>query len=386
VKIIIYCQHVLGIGHFIRTLSLCRALDRHDIILITGGEPVRLKLPSHVTEIRLPSLMMNENFQDLHTSLHQDSLGEIKALRCKILQNTFKKEAPDLFLVELYPFGRKSFRFELDPVLEGIQSGMLPCCRILCSVRDILVEKEKAEKHEKRVLTILNTFFDGVLIHADPIVIPLDLTFDQFEKINIPVVYTGYVTDPLPTLNPNTIRDDLEFTNNTKLVVVSAGGGKVGSPLFKAISKVPPYLSNNKDIVFVVFTGPFADEEIVADLKKIASDRFRVIRFSSDFPSYLHAADLSISMAGYNTCMNLLTAKVPAWVLPFDQNREQGLRAKRLSDLGALDILTPYDLAPNKLADIIQSSLIRLPTEYPKIDLNGVKKTAKLIEAWMTFK
>jgi predicted glycosyltransferase len=386
VKIIIYCQHVLGIGHFIRTLSLCRALDRHDIILITGGEPVRLKLPPHIKEIRLPSLMMNENFQDLHTGLHRDSLREIKALRCNILQNTFKKTAPDLFLVELYPFGRKAFRFELDPVLERIQSGMLPYCRILCSVRDILVEKENTEKHEERVLTILNTFFNGVLIHADPKVVTLDQTFGQFEKINLPVVYTGYVTEPPPILNPIAIRDGLGLTNNTKLVVVSAGGGKVGGPLFKAISKVPSYMSNKMDIVFVVFTGPFANEKIVADLKKTTSDRFRIIQFSSDFPSYLHAADLSISMAGYNTCMNLIAAKVPAWVLPFDQNREQGLRAKRLSDLRVLNILTPFDLAPDKLADIIQSSLTRPPAEYPEIDLNGAKKTAKWIEEWMTLK
>ena len=32
----------------------------------------------------------------------------------------------DLFIMDLYPFGRKAFRFELDPILHAIREKKLP--------------------------------------------------------------------------------------------------------------------------------------------------------------------------------------------------------------------------------------------------------------------
>ncbi len=382
-KIAVYCQHVLGIGHFIRTLALCRALHRHDLLLITGGEPVDISLPGHVAEVRLPSLMMDTKFRNLHGVTSLDTLERIKTERTRILWALFEQEAPDLLLVELYPFGRKAFRFELDPLLEGLRSGGLPSCRVLCSVRDILVEKEKAAAHEARAVDRLNRFFDGVLVHADPRVITLDRTFDLFEKIKIPVVYTGYVTDLPSRGDPMGLRRQLGLNPNRKLVVVSAGGGRVGGPLFRAVAAVPAHLSPPQQLFFLVFGGPFVEDDVMEVLQRAASPLFHIERFASDFTSYLSAADLSISMAGYNTCMNILSTGVPALVLPFDQNREQGLRAGRLSELGALDILSRGDLDPPKLARLIEGKLNRAPSKAVGIDLNGAANTAAWIEQGM---
>lgn len=382
-KIVVYCQHVLGIGHFIRTLALCRALYRHDVILVTGGEPVGLALPGHVRQVRLPGLMMNENFQNLHDPSYRKPVEEIKASRRRMLWELFQQEAPDLFLVELYPFGRKAFRFELDPVLEGIRCGDLPRCRVVCSVRDILVEKEKAEAHEKRALTILNTLFDALLIHADPKVITLDRTFGPFGEITLPLVYTGYVTEPAPRANRTRARRKLGIASEARLVVISAGGGKVGGPLFSAVSGLAADAASLNDVEFEIFTGPFADEKAAAGLKKLRSDTFRIHRFSSDFATYLRAADLSVSMAGYNTCANFLAAGTPALVLPFGQNREQGLRARRLAELGAVKILTARDLAPGRLAELIRAELTAPKRPSPHIDLDGARKSARWIEQWM---
>ena len=45
-KIVIYCQHVLGIGHLFRSLEICRALSGHEVILITGGPQLDSPLPA----------------------------------------------------------------------------------------------------------------------------------------------------------------------------------------------------------------------------------------------------------------------------------------------------------------------------------------------------
>jgi predicted glycosyltransferase len=82
----------------------------------------------------------------------------------------------------------------------------------------------------------------------------------------------------------------------------------------------------------------------------MAGGRVDVQRFSPDFLAELAAADLSVSMGGYNTTMNLLAAEVPALVWPFARNREQGMRAGRLARLGALELLGEADLNPSRLA------------------------------------
>ena len=44
-KIVYYCQHVLGLGHFFRTLEICRALEGHEVILVSGGPRLDAALP-----------------------------------------------------------------------------------------------------------------------------------------------------------------------------------------------------------------------------------------------------------------------------------------------------------------------------------------------------
>lgn len=118
-KIFYYCQHVLGIGHFFRTLEICRHLVSHDVVLIVGGTLPELSLPSHIRSITLPALMMDQNFTRLQAPEPAEAVPEILGRRKAILFEAFRQEHPDMFVIELYPFGRKAFRFELDPVLES---------------------------------------------------------------------------------------------------------------------------------------------------------------------------------------------------------------------------------------------------------------------------
>ena len=106
-------------------------------------------------------------------------------------------------------------------------------------------------------------------------------------------------------------------------------------------------------------------------------------RFTTDFISYLAAADLSVSMAGYNTCMNILATGVPSLVLPFAQNREQRIRAEKLAALGALSLLQESDLEPSRLATLMAEVLnsgIR-PVRVP-VNLDGARQTARWLEHW----
>ena len=79
--------------------------------------------------------------------------SDFLAARKTLLLDALADFEPDVFFVELYPFGRKAFEFELAPVLGAIRDGRLPPCRVACGVRDILVEKRDQAAYEARVQT-----------------------------------------------------------------------------------------------------------------------------------------------------------------------------------------------------------------------------------------
>ena len=121
------------------------------------------------------------------------------------------------------------------------------------------------------------------------------------------------------------------------------------------------------------------DKDDFLRLKIFENSNLRVDRFTPDFLTYLDAADLSVSMAGYNTSMNLMAVGTPALVWPFAQNREQRLRAERLARLGGLKVLADADLEPNRLAGIMQSMLSQGKRPEGLIDLAGAEFTAQWI-------
>jgi predicted glycosyltransferase len=384
-KIAFYCQHVLGIGHFFRVLELCRALlVKHDVLLITGGEGVAVDLPEGLRSFELPALMMDADFKGLHAAgAHITAdVDAIKNRRRRQLMDLMRRERPDLLLIELYPFGRKAFRFELEPVLSAIQSGGLPPCRVVCSLRDILVEKTDPAAYEARVLEQLARF-DALLVHGDPAVIPLEQTFGAVDRIEIPLVYTGYVT-PVPGPGARIEeRRRLGLSDEDRLVVVSAGGGKVGAPLMAAAAGAFIRLAADPRLHMYLITGPYGEAASLAELAAAAGERLTVRRFSDRFLRLLAAADLSVSMGGYNTTMNLLAARVPrALIWPFGQNREQGLRVRRLKGLAPIHLLSDDDLSPETLARQIAAVLARPPGPVGAVRLDGADYSARWLTDW----
>jgi predicted glycosyltransferase len=379
-KIFVYCQHVLGIGHLFRALEICKALKGHAVVLITGGPPIAIDLPEHVRSFCLPQLQMDSGFRGLLSADQQRSVDQIKEQRQQALFTLFEKETPDIFLVELYPFGRKAFRFELDPVLEAISEKRLASCKVICSVRDILVEKEDQQRHENRALKILNQFFDAILVHSDPKLIRLEETFFRADDLKIPVVYTGFIAQQCPAGARKKIRDQLGLDGGQKLIITSAGGGSVGSVLLESVVNAFQRIAGDNIHYLRIYTGPYIAESDFESLRRRTRQRVFVGKFSADFLSYLAAADLSISMAGYNTSMNILATRVRALVWPFSQNQEQIMRADRLAGIGALKVITRQDLAPQRLERLIDRSLSLKSAASFDLRMDGANRTARWLE------
>ncbi len=380
-KIIHYCQHILGMGHFFRSIEISGALENEQVIFVSGGTKPAEQLPAHVDYFQLPGLCMDENFGGLAPTDEGLTLDEVKAERLKKIKNIFEQKQPDIFLIELFPFGRKAFRFELLPILESIKAGLYGNVKVICSLRDILVEKNDGGKHEKRCVDTLNKYFDLLLIHSDPQIAKLDETFQPINNIAIPYSYTGFVARKPHKNIRGTIRKQLGINNDEKLLIVSAGGGKVGESLLKAVFNSFAELNLAKTKLLML-TGPFLDSGKY-DLMKTASlslPNITVEKFAQDFPDLLTGADAMISMAGYNTCMDILTTNIPSAVLPFSQNREQRMRAEKLAEHISLKIMNVNDLNNTNMKTIITDLLSSERTSSThSINLDGALNSAKEI-------
>ena len=71
-----------------------------------------------------------------------------------------------------------------------------------------------------------------------------------------------------------------------------------------------------------------------------------------DYKALLAGAGCSVSLAGYNTVLDLLGCDTPAIIVPFDEHgeREQVIRAERLARLDGFTVLRVGDLTPLMLA------------------------------------
>jgi predicted glycosyltransferase len=246
------------------------------------------------------------------------------------------------------------------------------------------VEKKDPSAYEDRVLQKLNRHFDALLIHSDPALLRLEETFTRVRDINIPVVYTGFITQQTDPANGRSLRKELAISAGQKFIVASSGGGRSGYRLLTSVIDACELLRDRLPIRLEVFTGPFMENEEFEKLSARTSAGFRIRRYTKRFLDYLYAADLSVSLAGYNTCMNLLVTRVPALVYPYARQREQPMRVNKFKNLLPMESLDEEDIQPDRLSDHIVQMLDRKRTlKTLPIDMNGAANSATFLSQWV---
>ena len=107
-------------------------MEEHQVTLVLGGPAASISLPDHVQVVQLPGLQMDADFSKILTVDPLRSLEEVKVERTIILTNLARELQPDAAIVELFPFGRNGFSFELLPLLNVLRSSEKPAYRIDC--------------------------------------------------------------------------------------------------------------------------------------------------------------------------------------------------------------------------------------------------------------
>ncbi len=409
-RVAFYSQHLIGVGHHFRNRQIVNELVKTcDVFFLDGGRPVpEADLDERVTRISLPPLRTGA--QGIESVDTESDLQAVMRDRQARLSESMEQICPDVFCIEFFPFSRWSLKGEILNTIARLNE-VNSNAKVLCSLRDIptraksdvlqptvaLAQRRDGDairfysvpfggihheyvafnrRYYEEVVPALNQYFDAVMVHGDSQLSRLEDHFPWVDDIGIPVVYTGFVSEKLEDVSrPDSAPD--------QYVLVSAGGGVEGLALVAPCIEAWKQLAQDDALngrEMVIFAGAFIDETHFGALRGLCGDGpFRIERFTSNFLAWMKHADLSISRAGYNTCMNVLETRVPSILVPSIAMDDQEFRAQKLMALGIVQVIHPDQFGVTKMAKAIAEMLESSVPEY-HLSLGGAEQTRKFIE------
>ena len=373
-------------GHMQRTCSIAweiyRLREEASILTFSDSQLGQFfSVSPHHDYIKLPSIAKDSpgNWKATHLSM---SFPEILHLRKQLISHVLLNYAPDIFLVDHMPHGAMG---ELLPALEAIKHSRIHT-QVILGLRDILDGPEVTIKRWQ-----VEGAYDAIeRYYARILVFGMQEVYDVVDKYQIPenqakkVFYCGYVTNLATSVKAPALRAKYLANEppDTPLIVVMAGGGADAYPMMSTLFDALPKVLEHQRCVLAVVTGPFMPVELIAELSH-RSENFPVFLMESvnDSLSQIAAADLVISMAGYNTTVEILRMNKPAILIPrAGPSAEQRTRARLFAEKRWVDMMDPDEVTPENLAGRITYHLNhpfeRDPDNLPHLD--GAATAAKL--------
>lgn len=370
--VMIYVQHLMGIGHQRRAALIARRLCEKGagVVYVSGGYPVPDLDVGEARFVQLPPARAADlSYAGLVDESGRPVTAEWQASRRGMLLDTFRRARPRALLIETFPFGRGLLRFELLPLVEAAR-GAAFSTRLWCSVRDIIEPRSPARSES--IAGMVESHFHQVLVHADPGIIRFEQSYPLADRISGKLRYTGFVADPAQA--------GAVESGGGDGVVVSAGGGIVGETLLETAMRARAHSSLHSH-PWRLLAGPGVSAGRFAGLREQAPAGVVVERNRADFPALLRRCTVSISQAGYNTLLDVVQARARAVVVPFTDGRhiEQPTRARLFEQRGLVLRVDAGGLTPETLARAVDSAARSEPPPAGVIDVSGAERTAELV-------
>ena len=379
-RIATYSQGMHGFGHIRRNATIAHALrgagTQAVILMIAEAwQAGAIPMPQGVDCVTLPGLRkeadggLNARFLDI-------SDQELITLRSKLIRKALKTFQPDVFLVDYLPLGAGR---ELVRTLEHIRKRGRTRC--VLGLREVLQDPETVRRtwSTDGTLEAMRDYYDAIWIYGDPAVFDPVREYGVFDGVASKVRYTGYL-DQRPRLEFAGAQAAQLLANLPPgpLALCVVGGGVDGHALAEAFveAELPP------DTTGLVVTGPYMPAEQRQRLLHRAQrhPRCDVLEFVPDLVPLIDRADRIIAMGGYNTICEVLSFEKHALIVPrVHPEPEQWIRARRLQDLGLIEVLHPDDLTPRALSDWLTRDLGRPPASRSRVDVSGLTRIPALL-------
>lgn len=386
-RLLVYSHDTFGLGNIRRMLAICqhvKASIRDLSILIVSGSPMlqSFRVEPGIDYIKLPCLKRTE-WGELGVRFLGLEVSEIVRLRRELILATVMSYRPDFVFVDKKPDGLAG---ELEPSLRHMKCSLFNT-RIHLVLRDIL-DSSKATVDDwthHGYFNILRWYYDDILVLGDRKIFDVSDEYQFPRGLREKVHHYGYVQREVPLRSRLEIRRDLGVEDAESLILVTTGGGEDGYEILAASLTASRNLAKRLAVKTLLVTGPELSADKSRVIRRIARSRdLPVIEFTDDLMSYAHAADVVISMAGYNTICELLTLGKRSIVIPrVKPVEEQRIRAERLAGLGAFRVILPNELTPQLLENALEEELQLAQNGVPlstSIDLGALPRITALLQ------
>jgi len=371
-RVLFYSHDSVGLGHLRRTLTLAHEIAAHvpraDVLIATGSAcATHFRTAPGVDLVKLPAATKDRTGAYVPRRM-RGSMAALTRLRAAMLERLFETFEPHVFVVDHKVIGLEG---ELDRVLSRARREGT---RTLLGIRDVIDAPEVVAREwgVPRARRALSMDFERVCVYGHPSVFDPRVEYPIPPELAERIEFTGYVVRPAPDVPA------APFPATEPHVLVTVGGGEDGASRLEAYLAMveegaPPWRST-------LVLGPLLEGPRARRIKRRARalPDVRVHAFYDDLPRLMTEASAVVSMAGYNSVVEILQRRVPAVLLPRTHpRREQLLRARRLAELGLADCLEAA--APAKLRRAIEGALARGRIEGPLPPLDGARVLRRVV-------
>jgi predicted glycosyltransferase len=248
----------------------------------------------------------------------------------------------------------------------------------IAGFRDVLDDPALVRDRWTRtgVYEALRNHYRAICVYGDPDMLDFASAYGLDGDLAAKLHYCGYLGRRPPSAVESPLYD-------RPLVLANGGGGADGAELAWAFIDAAERLRPRRGGTWLLVTGPMLDTATHERLARTGEAAgLTVRRMLPELRAHVALADCIVSMAGYNTCCDLLTFTRPSVLVPRrGPSREQSIRAGRLAEWGAASVLPADQADAEHLAEAIASALdgpLPSPAPAPLAGLDTAVQTFTL--------
>jgi predicted glycosyltransferase len=390
VKLLVYSHDTFGLGNIRRMIAICDHLRIHIpelSVLVLTGSPMwhKFRMIDGIDYVKLRCIRrdLEGKIGAKYLNLNLDS---ILHLRRGLILSTVVNFRPDILLVDKKPGGVAG---ELEEGLQALKTAC-PNAAIVLLLRDILDDAATTvdQWRRQRAYELLQGYYDQILVAGQPELYDIREEYQFPASLRSKVYFCGYIRREAEPRSSDMLRRQLEILKTDRMILVTAGGGEDGFGLL--CSYLKGLRTSRASVKSVIVTGPELADAHKHEIKRLANrcPDTAVIEFTDQMMNYINAADVVVSMAGYNTICEILSLRKRAVIVPrVEPVQEQKIRAERMAGLGLFRMIDPRDLTPRNLMDAVMAeteALQESPLAPAALTLDALPRIAAMVRQLVT--
>lgn len=387
-----------GLGHRARNLKIAGRLisetpGARALVMSPSADALGQRLPPGIELLELPTIAGQVEVGRYEPLIEGGDLAALSAERGEMIRRAAARFRPDVMLVDNLPRG---FCGDLLPTLEMFHA-MRQRPKLLLGLRDVLHEPPSARITSWRrggEYEAIAAYYDRVLVYGAESIVATAERYGFAEAAAGKLRYCGYVAPDGSPIGRERARSELGL-GDEKLIVVTGGGGADALVMMRRCVAALEQLTDCVERAILI-AGPRMSARDQIELQGLVrTPMIELLPAVENSLALFSAADLLITMAGYNTLTEALflgcrVLAVPrVWATPVQGNRvqeleregrpgptpppasEQTLRAGLFGARGLIDVADPRASA-GQLARAIRRRLEAAPVPSAPLPLDGL--------------